>query len=128
VNGRRKAWVVTAITGAYALVLFSATHFPDVQIPAIAPSGVPSDKPWHFAGYAVLAFLVNLANASWGPRRLPFVVTFAALVAIAGIDELTQPLTRRDADWVDWYADVAGIVFGATIGVFVASRSTQGPD
>jgi VanZ family protein len=114
----RSAWALTAVTLVYACVLFWATHAPDVRPPSIGPPGVPSDKVFHFLGYATLAFLAILAVITWRARRGAVLIASLSLVVVAGIDEVTQPLTHRDAEFADWCADAAGVVVGA----FVAAR------
>jgi VanZ family protein len=115
---RRSAWLLTLATFGYACVLFWATHAPDVRPPSLGPPGVPSDKVFHFLGYAALAFLATLCLIAWRGRQNVVIIAAVSLAGIAGLDELTQPLTHRDAELADWCADVVG----ALVGAFVALR------
>jgi VanZ family protein len=113
---RREAWIFTAATLGYACVLFWATHAPDVRPPAIGPPGVPSDKVFHFLGYAVLGVLAIAAVIAWRARRGAILIAILVLFVVAGIDEVTQPLTSRDVELADWCADAAGVIVGAIVG------------
>ena len=96
---------------AYWLAIFSGTHYP--QAPRIEIDN--SDKILHFSGYFGLAFLLMAWRLT---RRAPtfgavaFVV--AVIVTYGALDEITQPLTGRDCDLLDWVADVAGTILGAS--------------
>jgi VanZ family protein len=112
---RRSFWLLMAGTVGYACALFWATHAPDLRPPVIGPPGVPSDKIFHFLGYTVLAFLAILTVMTRRTRRITAIVAILVLIVVAGIDEATQPLTRRDAEFADWCADVTGIFVGAIV-------------
>jgi VanZ family protein len=100
----RIVWIV------YWVALFAVMHTPK-------PEGVhlPAghlDKIFHFGGYAVLAGLCAM-NARRSGRQLTlkwFVAWTLILSAYAAIDELLQPLVNRDADLLDWLANVAGVL------------------
>jgi VanZ family protein len=110
--------LTAAALAAYWIALFIGTHIP-------IPEGVGvgnKDKWIHFAAYAGLAGLATLTVA-WrvrgclrGTHLLMIVAGFALFGAF---DELTQPLVHRDADWLDWYADVVGVLIGTGVGVAV---------
>jgi VanZ family protein len=117
VNRLRRA---TAVAFAvYWIALFIGTHVP-------IPQGVgvgETDKLIHFFAYAGLAALAVLtvglrAGAGLRARHIGLIVV--GLAAFGGIDELTQPLVRREADWFDWYFDVAGVIVGTTLGATAA--------
>ena len=75
--------------------------------------GIPApwDKLAHFAGYAVLGFLLAKASGSWKAALL--------LAAWFGAsDELHQAFVPlRSAGVDDWLADALGAWLGASIGV-----------
>jgi len=125
-QSRRSAWFLTLATFGYACLLFWATHAPDVRPPSIGPPGVPSDKIFHFLGYAAFAFLTTLCLIVWRGRHRVVLITAVSLTFIAGLDELTQPLTHRDAEFADWCADAAGAFAGALVALrlFAAVRSS----
>jgi VanZ family protein len=99
----------------YWIALFVGTHMP-------VPRGINlenSDKWIHFFAYAGLGGLMTLA-AGWrsqaGLRLWHLALIAVSLAAFGGFDELTQPLAGRDADWLDWFADVGGVIAGTTLG------------
>lgn len=104
---------------AYWCVLFLATHWPN----PFPPGGTPKypDKLVHFSAYAFLAFLGVFALA-WvrteGRERVSVwrsLGVLAIVIAYGFFDELTQPLTGRDFEWLDWAADCAGASCGTII-------------
>jgi VanZ family protein len=97
---------------AYWLALFVATHWPR-EIPV---SGGISDKILHFTAYAILAALLGVEVWWRGhPLWIAYSAIFLGLAIFGAFDELTQPLVNRSADWLDWYADVAGILSGLVL-------------
>ncbi len=95
---------------AYWLALVAGTHVP--QPPELM--GLEKhDKLLHQSAYAGLAFLVAL-NVWWRTplRARHLLIIFLAVAAFGGLDELTQPPFNRTADWLDWYADMGGTLFG----------------
>ena len=91
---------------AYWAAMLIGTHLP----PGPDIAGGVNDKVLHFAGYCGLAVLLVVCG---GPLGSPWwrAVLVASLYGLA--DELTQPWFDRDADVLDWLADVAGSVVGA---------------
>jgi VanZ family protein len=77
-----------------------------------APHLGGSDKLDHMVAFFTLAFLARLAY----PRRAP-VHLFLAIVAFGGAIELVQmiPAVQRDAEWRDWFADIAATLVGLAL-------------
>lgn len=98
---------------AYWLLLLGATHWP---IPRPIKSAQMGDKIVHFVAYAVLACLL-IVELWWRKRSSwrAYLAVFVGLAIFGGLDELTQPLVNRSADWFDWFADVAGIAVGLLV-------------
>ena len=124
---RRILW---AMTISYWAMLFVLTHTPPRHMPA-APG---NDKLMHYMAYLVLGFLVGttlyLALPSQRGRIALLVLVLGA--AYGAFDELTQPLTGRDAEWGDWFCDVAGVatvalVLFVLVRLFPPSRDVQPP-
>ena len=86
-----------------------ATHTPARKLPSVTWS----DKTIHCIGYFVLAWtfwLTLRAHGLGGWRRPAWVL--AVMTAYAALDEATQPLPLfgRHASFLDWTADVIGVV------------------
>ena len=93
----------------YWLIAFLGTHVP---IPAGAiPGG--GDKMLHYLGYAILASLLMGLRASRGPFGWYSIVMRWLVLAVYGaFDEFTQPFVGRNADVMDWCADLFGSFCG----------------
>jgi VanZ family protein len=113
--GFRFASILLAV---YWLAIFIATHLPKVGLPNITNI----DKVLHFGVFSILAFLMAWAIPTQ-MRRPRWNVLVAAVVCVsyAAIDEFSQIPVGRQADVMDWLADVAGVTFGLT--VYLISRT-----
>lgn len=95
------------------------THVPSPRLPR-TPGG---DKTAHVVGYALIALSGTWMLRQRGCSRLDAarnILLFCLL--LAGIDELTQPLVNRSADWLDWLADLAGALVGLSLGLLPGRR------
>jgi VanZ family protein len=103
----RAAIVLLAI---YWLVLITATHLPKVP----EPMGFrASDKVQHLVAYATLAALAGWVWSLVRPFGWRQALVLLAIVAAHGIlDEVTQPIVGRNADVLDWCADMVGATLG----------------
>ena len=101
--------LASLLLGAYWLLLFTATHWPNVRLPNIDNA----DKYVHFAGFAGLSFLMAWAIPTIGRMRwLNALLALLTAVAYGAIDEISQAPVGRTTDIVDWAADCSGAVFG----------------
>jgi VanZ family protein len=115
-RGRLFAWAF----GAYALLLFTMTHWPKLKVPG--PEG--SDKVIHMTAFGTWCVLGTLCG--WfGPRLSKRNILVTSLVALvyAGVDEWLQkiPFINRQASWADYAANAAGVVFACVL-LLVAGR------
>jgi len=118
----RSARAVRTATASYAIALLLLTHWPKVPEIAVGGSALPIDKIIHGVLYAVLGFLLSFANRVCVSRpRLPGLALLAATAIFAAADELTQSLTGRSPDILDWVADLAGAVAGLALGRLAVS-------
>ena len=75
---------------------------------------LPLDKVVHFGAYAVLGFLLAWVVWPWWQQRVQrsyrqlAYVLLVALMIHGAIDEVTQPLTGRNFEWLDLVADAIG--------------------
>lgn len=108
------SWLWKWLAGAYFLALVVGTHLPP---PALRVKLDQSDKLLHFVAYAGLAFLAAMAwETSTGRlngRHLR--ILWLAIAAFAVVDELTQLLVGRDAEFGDWLADGVGAAVGLVV-------------
>ena len=96
---------LTLIVG---LALTVAMLWP-LDAPPPAPEG--SDKFVHLIAFAALAF--PLARTG----RLGLLSVFIGASAFGGAIELIQPSLNRSAEFYDWIADIAGVLFGIGFGL-----------
>lgn len=90
---------------AYWCLLVTLTHMP--KVPSVGPN--VSDKIRHLLAYGLLAGLLFLTVWGLWPRLRWLAAWVLVIVcAYAAIDELTQPLTGRAAEFGDWLADGSG--------------------
>lgn len=109
----------------YLALEFAATHWPEPQGPK-PPGALPWDKVWHFLAFVAAGALAALAlrvRRSRGWR--PVLSVAIALAAYSFLDEATQPLFRRDSEWLDWAADLSGIAVGMTLVGLLPRRSQR---
>jgi len=105
---------------AYAIIVVAVSSIPGLKLPEVGHA--PLDKIVHCAQYAILGFLVS---RGWGPWRrngsLGFTpwIPMLILLAFAGADEYHQHwIPGRFPEWLDWTADVLGIVIGYLLGAW----------
>jgi VanZ family protein len=109
-------WLVLAIIFTATVIVL--THIPQRLMPSqMQESGV--DKLLHFLAYGAITFLLILSVKSSPSLRLTLLVLFA-LLAIGIVDEITQPLVRRQASLTDLMADVTGVV--AVLLLFIVGK------
>lgn len=98
--------VLRWLTVGYWLVLFTATHWPRLQLTEMPwmPFGV--DKWMHLSAFGLLTMLC--LNTRWLDRRWLWLII---LIAYALCDELTQNLIPgRGFEWYDLACDCTGIL------------------
>jgi len=104
---------------AFWLMEFAATHAPISKEVEALPG---SDKHLHLGAYCVLSALLMFWNGFRAAGEWRRVATVVLILAIyAAVDELLQPLFSRDAELLDWAADLAGAMLGAVV-AFGTSR------
>jgi VanZ family protein len=116
--------VLTGFSAALTLVFSFALDPPQV-------GGFPhADKVWHGLAYFTTTLLFLLA-AVWRPSRgagsFPRAGVVFALIGVAagGLVEIAQSFTAtRDAELLDWVAELVGIL--GALGVVVALRARAG--
>lgn len=101
----------------YWAVIFTLTHLPPMHLPQTGAG----DKLAHFIGYFGLATLLYLVF--WWSKhvRHPALLTLAICAAYGAVDELLQIPVGRNADIMDWVADMAGATTAVTMMVILRS-------
>lgn len=93
---------------AAAVFAYGAAIVPQAEAPHLGWS----DKIDHMAAFFTITFLGRAAYP-----RLPVALLLGAMALFGGFIELSQamPMIHRDAEWNDWFADVAASVIGIVI-------------
>jgi len=112
---------------AYAVALFTVSHWPAARLPPMVIER--PDLIVHVALFAGWSFLLTRTGylgrpGSW---RASLLVLPVAL-AYAGIDEALQavPVLRRTAVWSDAMANCAGVILGVMLGRAVPAAPGRG--
>ncbi len=102
---RRIAWLLVA---AYWAGIFVLTHMPPSTLRTYTPN--VWDKLAHFLAYFLLAAILGGALMLTFPHRrgIPLWVLLIGFT-YGAVDELLQPLIRREATLLDWAADALGV-------------------
>lgn len=101
---------------AFTVVMATLPHPP-------AALSTPSDKVNHVIAFFVLTALHKLAYRDFG-----FWKRLLVMAALGGLIELVQmvPALHRDAEWLDWAADVAAaLVASCLVSVLVPRERTH---
>ncbi len=117
---RHRQKITIAVLVIYWVVLIIVAHIP---IPQMVYQARVSDKWLHFLAYMNLVFLLWFSvcpdrKVSWRSRAAWLILFVVA--AYGGLDELLQPYVGRTCDVSDFVANVAGILAGLVIFVFLA--------
>lgn len=103
----------------WVILVFAGSSIPR---PPESPFGMPAgaDKVAHFLEYLILAFLFYRGVRGERQRMglQAWFIVLATGFVIASIDEYHQAyIPGRDANILDWAADMAGIVTGTLVGM-----------
>lgn len=116
-RGGGPAWT-RLVFAAYAGVLFAATHYPRLRLPA---AGRP-DLAVHIVAFVIWTALLVLCGF-FGPRFSGRNIALSVLVAsvYSGVDEALQaiPFLHRFASWDDWAANLAGVAIAGGVAALV---------
>jgi VanZ family protein len=113
-------WLTLAAATTTIVILLS--HIPEELMPSqLQESGL--DKLEHGVAYGAITFFLILSARCSFSLRLASLVLFV-LLAIGIVDEITQPLVRRQASPSDLVADVVGIALVLLLSI-VAKHQLQ---
>lgn len=99
------AWIILL---CYWLILVSLTHMPPRMIPL---AGI-SDKFMHILAYWGLTLFIYTALWATFPRRSIAIFVIAVVLIHGALDEWTQSMVGRSAEFLDWVADLIGALTG----------------
>jgi VanZ family protein len=113
-SARAQLWLRRAffVCAAFAFVMALLPKPPEIP-------GEPGDKIQHMMAFATLG---ALAAAGWRERRL--MVLFAWLAGFGAAIEVLQmiPVLHRDADPLDWIADMVAVAVALAIARWLLTR------
>ncbi|MHC4167511.1 MAG: VanZ family protein [Planctomycetota bacterium] len=111
-------WLVLAATlTAIVLVL---THIPQELAPSQLQAG-GLDKILHATAYGAITLLLVLSvKVSFSMR--PALLVLFVLLGVGSLDEITQPLVRRQASFGDLLANAVGILAVLSLSIVCARR------
>lgn len=101
-------------------MLLAITYLSIFKVPEIPPleEVVFADKWGHMLAYAVWAWclLADGTRAGW-PKRRCYMVAIILTIAYGGLMEIIQHycFTYRQGEWLDWLADITGIVLATLL-------------
>lgn len=103
----KKYWLILTLILAIIIATLSLT--PLEKLPEVAGS----DKTHHLVAYFALACPLAIAK----PKN--WVVYMVVMVLFGGMIELIQPYINRYGEWLDFLANVTGLICGLMFGTAV---------
>ena len=97
------------LSGLIALSIVWLSLTPLVELPSVPGS----DKTHHIIAYAALAIPTAFAY----PKRLLMMAVLYIL--LGGLIELIQPYVNRYGEWLDFIANLSGVILGSFIGLLL---------
>lgn len=115
---------VRVIFICFALTLFTATHWPGLQLPNV----VRRPDLWVHASALATWTSLLIACRFFTPKSLTsrnILACVAIGIAYGGFDELTQaiPILHRTCAWDDWGADSTGAILAGVLALILSRRS-----
>ena len=77
------------------------------------PEAPGSDKTHHLIAYAALAYPASLRK----PKQWQAIITIFALYS--GLIELIQPHVNRYGEWIDFLANISGLIIGIALAFLI---------
>ena len=80
-------------------------------------TGVPgTDKTHHLVAYFLLALPLGLKK----PNK--WVIFIFLFIIFGGVIEIIQPYVNRYGEWLDFFANTIGVIFGFFVGVILNNK------
>ncbi|MBN8294471.1 VanZ family protein [Rhodobacter sp. NTK016B] len=113
--GQAWFWRVSGlVVSVVAALLIAALTLTPIPTQTTLANGL--DKVYHFVAFVGLIFPLILTDS----RRWPWAVPLC--IAYGGLIELIQPTVGRAAEWLDFGADVTGVLAGAALAEILHDR------
>ncbi|PWE28644.1 hypothetical protein C4N9_11720 [Pararhodobacter marinus] len=113
--GQAWVWRVSGlVVSVFAALLIAALTLTPIPTQTTLANGL--DKIYHFIAFVGLIFPLILTDS----RRWPWAVPLC--IAYGGLIELIQPTVGRSAEWLDFGADVTGVLAGAALAEILHDR------
>ena len=113
--GQAWVWRVSGlVVSVFAALLIAALTLTPIPTQTTLANGL--DKVYHFVAFVGLIFPLILTDS----RRWPWAVPLC--IAYGGLIELIQPTVGRAAEWLDFGADVTGVLAGAALAEILHDR------
>ena len=110
-------WAVLLLM-LYWIALFIGTHIP---IGALMHQVRVNDKWVHALAFSGLSFLLAWAIPTRENRWINVLLALVTCVFYAALDEILQIPVGRTADWMDFLADILGVIMG--LSTYVLGRA-----
>ncbi|RNC80784.1 MAG: hypothetical protein ED559_02975 [Phycisphaera sp.] len=120
-------WLRVLAFIVFALMVFIATHWPQLRIEGPIPR---PDLFIHFAVFGLWALMLNISGLLGEPGNLrTSVLCFGVGLVYAAFDELTQmiPGLGRFAGIDDYLANAGGLAIGCSLSLLVRTKPEPKP-
>ncbi|ETX14281.1 teicoplanin resistance protein VanZ [Roseivivax halodurans JCM 10272] len=101
---------ISLLTAALTLALVALVTALTLGPPVEAGNSVGNDKIHHMLGFGSIVLPAALFRPRWLWWLIPAAIVFG------GVIEVLQMRVGRDAEMLDWIADIAGIAFASGTG------------
>ncbi|WP_114994556.1 VanZ family protein [Synechococcus sp. UW179A] len=113
INTIQKNWFIISIITFTSITVLSLVQPEEL---ADAPG---SDKTHHFISYAVLAFPASLRR----PSGWKYLILFFAFYS--GLIEAIQPYVNRQGEWLDFIANISGLLLGSILALWARELTAK---
>ncbi|TEW56233.1 VanZ family protein [Psychromonas sp. RZ22] len=103
----REYWIFFSLLLFALIAILSLT--PMAELPKVAGT----DKTHHFIAYSVLVLPLMLKKPKY------WFIILLSYIALSGTIELIQPHFNRQAEWLDLFANICGVICGVIIAYII---------
>ena len=111
IDAVKRHWLIISIIVLVSVTVLSLTPLKEL------PDTPGSDKTHHLIAYGVLAYPASLRRpAGWKHIILLFAV-------YSGLLEIAQPYVNRHGEWLDFAANISGLLLGLMLALLTSKTS-----